>query len=89
MIVQCWKSFSTISVEHRLGQGYRVVEKLLDQAAEDVGVDQCGDLVTKLELLQDLLDIRREALKYASRSALSCYALARPRKSRRVKGEAL
>src|SRR5262249_1779469 len=51
MIVKGWKSFSTISIEDGLRTEVdRGVEKLLDQAAEDVGFDQCGDLVTKLEL---------------------------------------
>ena len=40
-----------------------MVKELLDEAAKDVGIDQCGDLVAELELFQDLLDVRREAVE--------------------------
>src|SRR5262245_58288456 len=64
MVIQCWKAFRTIDVEYRLGTKVdRVVEKLLDQAAEDVGFDQCGDLVAEFKFIEDLLNIGREAVK--------------------------
>ena len=34
-------------------------KELLDQAAEHIAVDQAGDLVAKLELFKDLLDVGR------------------------------
>ena len=38
-------------------------EKLLDQRADDVGLGEAWDLVPKLELLQDVLDVRRETVE--------------------------
>jgi hypothetical protein len=38
-------------------------DELLDQAAERVGLGQARDLVTELELLEDLLHVGREAIE--------------------------
>ena len=53
------------------------VEKLLNQEAENVRLNKCGDLVAEFELIE------------ASKSALSCCCFARAFKSRSVKGEVL
>ena len=40
-----------------------MVEEFLDQATKNVGVEERGELVAKLELVEDLLDIGREAIQ--------------------------
>ncbi len=54
----------------------RRVEELLDQAAEDVGIDERRDLVAELELVEDLLHVRREAVEVGLEVRRSCCALA-------------
>jgi hypothetical protein len=44
------------------------VEELLDQRAERVGLGEAGDLVAELEVVEDLLDVRREAVEVGARS---------------------
>ena len=39
------------------------VEELLDQVTEDVGLDQREDLVAKLELVEDHLNVGRKAVQ--------------------------
>ena len=41
----------------------RRVEELLDQRAERVGLGEARDLVAELEVLEDVLDVRREAVE--------------------------
>jgi len=38
------------------------VEELVDQGAERVGFRERGELVPKLEVVDDVLDVRREAV---------------------------
>src|SRR5690606_5949572 len=53
-----------ILVEDRVGAEVDVGGgELLDQAAEDVGLDERGNLVAELELVEDLLDVGRETVK--------------------------
>ncbi len=40
-----------------------MIEELLDQAAEDIGIDQRGDLVAELEFVEDLLNVGGEAVE--------------------------
>jgi hypothetical protein len=65
------------------------VEELLDELAEDVGLDQGGDLVAELELVEDLLHVGREAVEVGFEVGLELVGRARARRSRRVKGEVL
>jgi len=39
------------------------IEKLFEQETEDVGLHERGDLVAELELVQQLLNVRREAVE--------------------------
>ena len=40
-----------------------LVEELLDELAEAVGLGEPGDLIAKLEVLEDVLHVRREAVE--------------------------
>jgi hypothetical protein len=64
VVVERWQAFGAIGVEHWLrAEVDRMFEELLDEAAENVGLDQGGDLVAELELVEDFLDIGRKAIK--------------------------
>ena len=58
VVVERRKDLVAVHVLHRFGAEVdAAVEKLLDQVAEDVGLDQRGDLVAEFELVEDLLDV--------------------------------
>jgi len=58
MVVERREQFVAVHVLNRLGAEIdAAVEKLFNQVAEDVGLDQRGDLVAELELVEDLLDV--------------------------------
>ena len=58
MVVERREQLVAVHVLNRLGAEIdAAVEKLLNQVAEDVGLDQRGDLVAELELVEDLLDV--------------------------------
>ena len=64
MVVERREKLVAVHVLHRLGAEVdAVVEELLDQVAEDVGLDQGRDLVAELELVEDLLDVGRKAVQ--------------------------
>ena len=68
----------------------RRVEELLDQRAERVGLRQRRDLVAELEVVEDVLDVRREAVEVGLEVGLQLLlAGARLRRSRSVKREVL
>ena len=53
-----------VAVQHRLRAQVDVRrEELLDQRAERVGLREARDLVAELEVLEDVLDVRREAVE--------------------------
>ena len=53
-----------VAVQHRLGAEVdRRVEELLDQRAERVRLREPRDLVAELEVVEDLLHVRREAVE--------------------------
>ncbi len=53
-----------VAIHDRLGAEVdRGGEELLDQRAERVGLGEARDLVPELELLEDVLDVRREAVE--------------------------
>ena len=69
VVVERGETLGAVRVQHRLrAEVDRVVEELLDQAAEDVGLDQGGNLVAELELVEDFLDVGRKAVEVAPRS---------------------
>ena len=53
-----------VAVQHRVrAEVDRRVEELLDQRAERVGLREARDLVAELEVVEDLLHVRREAVE--------------------------
>ena len=64
VVVQALQAHGTVRVEDGPGAEVdRAVEELFQEEAEDVGFDQGRNLVVKLELLQDLLDVGRETVE--------------------------
>ncbi|OPY18727.1 MAG: hypothetical protein A4E74_00377 [Syntrophus sp. PtaB.Bin075] len=58
VVVECWKQLVAVHVLHWFGTEIdAAVEELFDQVAEDVRLDQRGDLVAELELVENLLDV--------------------------------
>ncbi|MDC4222974.1 MAG: hypothetical protein MPW15_01670 [Candidatus Manganitrophus sp.] len=66
------------------------VEEFLDQRAERVGLGQSGDLVAELEVVEDVLDVGREAVEVVLEVRPAAAAgLPRERRSRSVKRDVL
>ena len=64
VVVQAGQADVAVLVEHGVGTEVDVVGgELLDEAAQDVGLDQRRDLVAKLEFFQNLLDVGRKAVQ--------------------------
>ena len=64
VVIQAGLFDRPVAMEDRTGTQVHVRrEELLDQRAEGVGLGQAGDLVPELELLQNVLDVRREAVE--------------------------
>ena len=64
VVVQTGQANVPVLVEDRVGAEVDVfVGELLDEAAENVGLHERRDLIAELEFIQDLLDVRREAVK--------------------------
>jgi hypothetical protein len=64
VVVQARVLHRAVAVENRLGAQVDVRrQELLDQGAEGVGLGQPRDLVAELEVVEDLLDIGREAVE--------------------------
>ena len=64
MVIQAGLPDRSVCVEDRIGTQVHVRrEELLDQCAQRVRLGQTGNLVPELEVLEDVLDVRREALK--------------------------
>ncbi len=64
VVVQAGAADVAISPAQRFGAEVdRWVEELFDQAAQDVGVNQGGNLVAELELVEYLLHVGREAVE--------------------------
>ena len=64
VVVEAGMLHRAVAVQHRVGaQVDRRVEELLDQRAERVGLREARDLVAELEVLEDLLHVRREAVE--------------------------
>ena len=65
------------------------IKELFEEVAQDVGLGEGGHLIAELELVENLLNVGREAVEIGLKSALSCCCLARALRARRVNGEAL
>jgi len=66
------------------------VEELVDQRADGVGSGQCGELVAELKVIENVLDVGREAVKVVLEICEeSCGWLPRDFRSRRVNLEVL
>src|SRR5262249_10348072 len=64
MVVKRREFYVAVGIKHRLrAKVYRRVEKPFDQAAKDIGSNQPRDLVAEFKLVENLLDVRREAVK--------------------------
>ena len=64
MVVQARQPDRSIAAQH--GPGAEIdggIQELLDQEAESIGLDQRRNLVAKLELLQNLLNVGRKAIE--------------------------
>ena len=64
VVVQAFKAHGAVPVEDGIGAEIDgSVQELLQQGAHRMRLDQPGNLVAELELLQDLLDVGREAVE--------------------------
>jgi hypothetical protein len=64
VIVQGREALGPVGTQHRLRAEVDCrVEELLDEAAQDLGIDQRRKLVAEFELLQNLDDVRGEAVQ--------------------------
>ena len=79
-----------IAIENGIGAQVDLrIEELLDQGAEGVRFRERGDLVAELEVLENILDVRRKAVEVSLEVGLSCCWLARFFRSRSVNFEVL
>ena len=64
VVVEAGMPERAVQLTHFVGAEVdRRVEELFDQGAEGIGLGEPRDLVAELELLQDVLDVRREAVE--------------------------
>ena len=64
VVIQAGVLDRPLAMQNRVGTQVHVRrEEHLDQRAQGIGLRQARDLVPKLELLQDVLDVRREAVE--------------------------
>ena len=64
VVVEAFQTHGAVSVQNGpWAEVDRLVEELLQQEPQRMRLDQPGNLVTELELLQDLLDVGREAVE--------------------------
>ena len=64
VVVEAGVLHRAVAVQHGVGAQVDVRrEELLDQRAERVGLGEPRDLVAELEVLEDVLDVRREAVE--------------------------
>ena len=64
VVVEAVQTHGAVSVQNGPGAEVdRLVEELLQQEPQRMRLDQPGNLVTELELLQDFLDVGREAVE--------------------------
>ena len=64
MVVEARQLHRAVAVQDRVrAEVDRRVEELLDQRAERVGLREPRDLVAELEVLEDVLHVRREAVE--------------------------
>ena len=64
VVVEAGMLHRAVAVQHRVrAEVDRRVEELLDQRAERVGLREPRDLVAELEVVEDVLDVRREAVE--------------------------
>ena len=76
VVVQGGQPDSAVGIKNRgRGEVDAVVQELLNQAAQNVGIHKGLDLVTELELVQDLLDVWGEAVQVRLEVGLSCLDL--------------
>ena len=76
MVVERREQFAAVCVLDRVGAEVdAIVEELLDQVAEDVRLDQRGDLVAEFELVEDLLHVGRKAVEIGFEIGLELLSL--------------
>lgn len=64
VVVERWQDLVAVRVFDPFGTEIDAdVEELLDQVAEDVRLDEGGDLVAGLEFIEDFLDIRGKVVQ--------------------------
>ena len=90
VVVEARVLHRAVAVQHRVRAQVDVGrEELLDQRAERVGLRQPRDLVAELEVVEDLLHVRREAVEVGLEVGLELLLAGASRRSRSVNFEVL
>ena len=90
MVIEAGVLHRTVAVQDRVRAEIDVRrEKLFDQGAERVGLGQARDLIAELELVEDFLDVRREAIEIGLEIRLELLLAGAALRSRSVNGEVL
>ncbi len=90
VVVESGDSLRSVGVQNRKRPEVdRAVQKLLNEATEYVGIHKGLNLVAELELVEDLLDVRREAIEVSFEVCFELLESWRERRSRNVSGELL